>query len=734
MCGFAGIVKFSGDNICSDEILKSMGHALRFRGPDEETLYRDGDLAFVFRRLSIVDIEGGTQPIWNEDRSIFVAVNGEIYNHLSLRKELSENRIFSTNSDSEIVLHLYEEFGLDAFAKLNGMFAIAIWDCNRKELILCRDRVGIKPLYIAETDEGVLFGSELKALLQHSECPNKLDWSALEKAGLKNENITPSYIEGVSHFPAGHYLILKQDNQELNFKRYWQLDDSLNHRLNMSESEIQQNYNSLIQDSINKRLMADVPVGVFFSGGLDSSLIAAVASRLSSSEIHCFTVVDKATYDSGDVQQAKNLAEQNGFKFYPILFNVDEMISEFSLSKLEQMIYLMESPRFDLEWFYKSELHKAAKKLVPSLKVILLGQGADEFSGGYSKYLGSSWHDWREYIDGNIKPSVKFRLNKEAGIPERFNAYFDYSQARIAVPENAYKQMMKAFVSQLQFFNLWHEDRTSSYYGIESRVPFLDHRILEFLAAIPAEYHESLFWNKSLVRKAVADEIENYPRDHPKVPFFVTDDQLAINALAKGICKNIYKEFCESYLTTNALPVSQEDFDELFTLSQSGNIRSADFAWQLIELMSVVIFERLCSNISYFVETCDNSVESAFSLFDCADWDKLPDILNSSVYLKDVNEWKLSAKINIPSGCEIVNLLTEEEDSTELIWLLEGTQVLRIKVPLSHDWLVQLFDEMGRYRDSPKDLKFWAEKTGIAAKDLVNNLGRFVKEGYISKL
>jgi asparagine synthase (glutamine-hydrolysing) len=641
---------------------------------------------------------------------------------------------FSTKSDSEIVLHLYEQHGVGAFEKLNGMFAITLWDIKQKELILCRDRLGIKPLYIAETKEGVLFGSELKALLQHGQCPNKLAWSNLDKAGLQNARITPSYVEGVQHFPAGHYLVLKHGDDGLGFQKYWHIDDYLEHTHNMTESEIEDEYVSLVKDSISKRLMADVPVGVFFSGGLDSSLIAAVSSRLSSSDIHCFTVVDKATYDSGDVQQAKNLAEQKGFKFYPILFSVDEMISQFNLSKLEQMIYLMESPRFDLEWFYKSELHKAAKKLVPGLKVILLGQGADEFAGGYSKYLGSSWHDWQEYINGNVKPSVKARLNKEAGIPERFSEYFDYSQDRIVASDGAYKEMMQAFVSQLQFFNLWHEDRTSSYYGIESRVPFLDHRILEFLAAIPTEMHESLFWNKSLVRRAVADEIESYPKDHPKVPFFVTDDQLAINAFAKGICKNIYGDFCERYLTSNALPISKENCDELFTSSQGSNVRSAEFAWQLIEFMSVVIFERMCSDINYFVKTCDSSVESAFPLFDTSNWDKLQDILNSSEYLRDVNEWKLKTKINIPSGCEIVNLLTEEEDSTELIWLLKGVQVLRIKVPLSHEWLVQLFDEMGRHRDSPKDLQFWSEKTGIAAKELVNNLGRFAKDGYIAKL
>lgn len=731
MCGFAGIVNFSGVNNCEDRVLKLMGDALRFRGPDEETQYKDGNLAFVFRRLSIVDVKGGTQPIWNEDKSIFVSINGEIYNHLELRAELKEEHVFTTNSDSEIVLHLYEEIGVKAFEKLNGMFAITLWDCTKKELVLCRDRLGIKPLYIAETSEGYLFGSELKAILQHPACPNDISWSDLKIPGLQDKKNISSYVDGIQHFPAGHYLTISYDKCE--YKKYWTISDYIEKSIKPTESDIKKTYNDLICDSVDKRLMADVPLGVFFSGGLDSSLIAAIASEIST-DIHCFTVIDKATYSSGDVDIAKNLADHYGFKFYPILFNSDDLIAKFDLKKLETMIYLMESPRFDLEWYYKSELHKAAKKYVPKLKVILLGQGADEFAGGYSKYLGSSWNDWQEYIEGNVNPAIKARSNRLAGIPERFDRYFESPNNVKLSKDNAYKKKMEAFVSQLQFFNLWHEDRTSSYYGVEARVPFLDHRIVEFLASLSSDLHEKLFWNKSLIRKVVKEKIDIYPEAHDKVPFFVTNDQSSLNIVAKSICKNVFNDFSESYLNTTNLPISNGAFHELYELSQKKNIRNSEYSWQLIELMSIVIFAKFCKSPDYFLKISSNSVADAYPVYDVSEWDKLQEVFNSSQYLKDVSDWKLETKLNIPEDCEIVNLLTEGDSFTELVWLSERAEVLRIKVPISHDWLVQLLDEMGRHIDSPKDLRYWSDKTGVAPQMLINSLNRFVTEGYITKI
>jgi hypothetical protein len=253
------------------------------------------------------------------------------------------------------------------------------------------------------------------------------------------------------------------------------------------------------------------------------------------------------------------------------------------------------------------------------------------------------------------------------------------------------------------------------------------------MASISSVKHESLFWDKALIRKAVAQVVRDYPEQHPKVPFFVTDDLLNANIFAKNICSNIYSEFCEKYLKKTELPVNHTLFHELHEISQSDRIKSSNSAWQLIELMSIVIFERFCKAPNEFVYSCDNSLDSAFSEFQLEEWDKLPDILNNSLLLKDILEWTPDTVINIPDDCEIVNLLTDSDKCTEMVWLCEGQQKLRIKIPNSHDWLVMLFDAMGRHIDTPMNIKYWSEKTGVSTQVLVNNLNKFVKTGFITK-
>jgi len=194
VCGIAGFLRFQKQKFDLErrqQILNDMGSAIARRGPDEQTFYDDEMLSFVFRRLSIIDVDGGQQPIWNEDRSIFVAVNGEIYNHRELREPLKANHTFRTESDSEVVLHLYEEYGEACFERLNGMFAIVLWDTKRKKLLLARDPLGVKPLYYTLVDEGLIFASELKALLVHPDCPRELAWNDLDIIGVQQKARSP---------------------------------------------------------------------------------------------------------------------------------------------------------------------------------------------------------------------------------------------------------------------------------------------------------------------------------------------------------------------------------------------------------------------------------------------------------------------------------------------------------------------------------------------------------------
>ena len=726
MCGFAGYISFNNTKI-SQTLLELMGNSLSHRGPDEQNIFQDDNLSFVFRRLSIVDIDGGSQPIWNSDNSVFVAVNGEIYNHIELRDQLDSSTILKTNSDSEIILHLYLKFGTQAFEKLNGMFSIIIWDTRTKELIIARDRLGIKPLYYSILDDGIIFSSELKALLLHPSCPKEIKWSDINKAGLQDCDNVATFVEGVNHFPAGHFVKLSEHKQ---FKAvcYWNIDDYLSLDNNIDPLIIEKQYFELIDDSIKKRLMSDVPIGIFLSGGIDSSLLTSLASKYTKN-IHCFTVVDESTYNSGDVEQARIITESLGLAFYPILFNLQDMINRFDLKALEKMVYLIESPRFDLEWYYKSELHKAAKNQVPDLKVIILGQGADEFCGGYSKYLGSNWKNWEEYISNEVEPSVIRNLQQNQKIPERFIQSNQDSQKNNYKYSSCYKQKMANHVNQLQFFNLWHEDRSSSFYGIESRVPFLDHRIVELMASISSDLHNDLFWNKRILRNITKKQIPDYPDSHPKVPFFVTDDLTPINSFAKQACKIIYPQFVSQYCDCKIFnPASLKD---TYEQSQKNNKASATAAWQLLELMCISIFNRFCHDTEDFINKQEHSLTEAYPLIDMNTWSELPETLSKNSLNTKMKEWQLESKINIPTDCEILNPLSETEGSTNLILMHNQQQQLQINIPESHDWIVMLLDAIGRKKDSPENIDYWIKKLNITTQEFINVVSDLVHGGFL---
>ena len=323
MCGFAGFVSFSDSRLTSDQrsdILNKMGTVLSRRGPDEQTVYDDGYLSFVFRRLSIVDVENGSQPIWNEDRSIFVSINGEIYNHQAFRDQLQDKHQFSTQSDSEAVLHLFEEDGTECFSKLNGMFAVMLYNANTRHLTLARDRLGIKPLYWTKTENGFVFASELKALLLHPECPREINWPELDLNVIQQKTNVPTYRRDVNHLQPGSHLSVSPDG-ELSAQVYWRIDEHFRHEdKNFDPEAASQEYERLISDATTKRLMSDVPVGLFLSGGIDSSLLAAIAAT-SKKDLHCFTVVENTTVASGDVPTAVKVTEELGVPLYAAHFD-----------------------------------------------------------------------------------------------------------------------------------------------------------------------------------------------------------------------------------------------------------------------------------------------------------------------------------------------------------------------------------------------------------------------------
>jgi asparagine synthase (glutamine-hydrolysing) len=403
MCGFAGQVNLEGllrDREQRLTHLRAMGQQLARRGPDDEQFYDDGYLSLVYRRLSIIDLEGGQQPLWNEDRSVLAVVNGEIYNHREIRSQLKDHHRFSTQSDSEVVVHLYEDRGPQLMQALNGMFALLAWDTKKRHLLLARDRLGIKPLFYTIVGKTLFFASELKALLAHPDCPRDIDWWAFE-GGSADESRLPTFIKEVQQLPGGHGMEWGSGKPNIPVP-YWQLSDSFpaNPEAGTYKAEdyISQ-YGDLLRDSVHKRLMSDVPVGLFLSGGLDSTLLAAMAAD-AKQELHCFTVVEDSALEQGDVEQAKRATEKLGLHYYPVRYDAKTVLDQldFDLAQFEFLIWAVETPRFDIEWLLKHELHRFAKTKMPQLKVILLGQGADEFAGGYSRSVKSTNPSWQAYI------------------------------------------------------------------------------------------------------------------------------------------------------------------------------------------------------------------------------------------------------------------------------------------------------------------------------------------------
>lgn len=597
MCGFVGFVNFSGlaGTVAQrHRILDNMLTRVAHRGPDEESFFDDGIMALGFRRLSIIDLEGGQQPIWNENKQILGMVNGEIYNHLELRAQLEKSHRFGSNSDSEVLIHLYEDDGIDMLGKVNGMFAAAIWDAPDRRLVLARDRLGIKPLYYAVSGDTLLFGSELKALLAHPDCPRELDWQSVKQGKAVHQPVTPSYVVGVHHLPAGHMMIFEPDRQSRPFP-YW----SIHGHFANPEARPQhppryyiERYGELFDDSVNKRLMSEVPLGIFLSGGIDSTLIAAVASSQKAG-LHCFTIAEKTTNMTGDLTQARIVANEFEFPLHPVLFDstlLDEL--NFDLEYLEYMIWCADSPRFNFEWFFKRELHRYAKTNFPDLKVILTGTGADEFAGGYSTSFTRPRKNWQEYVGGHVLSGWKHFMHLEDKQTDHFCPDSDREQQRSS--RSGYQHMMYMNLSSLQFYNLWHEDRTSASQGIEARVPFLDHRLVELLASVPPAYFAELFWNKRIVRDQLSRLMPNYAVNFPKVPFLDVPCNNSIQVLKVEILKRTFQDFREKYAKSAGAILPGAKMDRLYQLALSGSHEANRAIQMLFQVMQVEIFRQIC--------------------------------------------------------------------------------------------------------------------------------------------
>jgi asparagine synthase (glutamine-hydrolysing) len=548
MCGIAGIALSSGDWVDKD-LLHAMMDTLTHRGPDGVGCFINPGIGLGSCRLSIIDVEGGGQPIFNEDRSVVVVFNGEIYNYLELRERLAANgHALTTSSDTEVLVHLYEDLGTSCVSVLNGMFSFAIWDTKRRQLFIARDRLGEKPLYYCQVDRQLVFASELRALLTHPAIIRRMDLKSLDD--YLSYGYVPgsqSIVSGVRKLLPGHHLVWRSDS--LAVEQYWGV--SLCGANSESDADRVVHLQHLLRESVRMRLRSDVPLGVFLSGGVDSSTVAALAAEVSGTPIKTFTVgFDEADWD--EVAFAREVAQKVGSDHYELRTRVADA------TILPELASSMDEPLADPSALPTYYLCREARKHV---KVCLSGDGGDELFAGYSRYREAAAYRWIDFIPGPARRLIFGAAS--AGLPahvfgkgffhrlatneaERYYSlvavFLAEERAALFRPEcrwlvserpwlvEAYLRASdgRDLVARLQHTDqqtylpddiLVKADRMSMRHSLELRLPFLDHHVVEYVNAWPTSTKLRHGNAKRLLKQMIKNLVPDTTIDRPKKGF-----------------------------------------------------------------------------------------------------------------------------------------------------------------------------------------------------------------------
>lgn len=522
MCGFVGFTN-KIDN--ADKVIKSMMDSIKHRGPDSEGLYLDDDIAMGFRRLSIIDLSMGHQPLFNEDKSLVLTFNGEIYNYQELREELiSAGHTFETHVDSEVLLHGYEQWGKNLLNKLRGMFAFVIWDKNKKELFGARDFFGIKPMYYANMNGTFMYGSEIKSFLHHPDFKKELNETALENyLTFQYSPCAETFFKGVFKLLPAHYFTYKDG--KLTTERYWDINFNADEKPDLDEWV--EKISETFKNSVEAHKIADVEVGSFLSSGVDSSYVAAVAN------------VDKTfTVGFGEDEKYNEIGYAKEFSKYIGKENISKVITpEEYWGNFPLIQYHMDEPLADPA---AVALYFVCKLASERVKVVLSGEGADEIFGGYNIYKEPDDMAFYNAIPKPIRKAVgavasklpakrglNFLIRRSKDLEERFigNAYIFSEKERkelLSIKTDAPMAMeiTKPFydkvkdkdnVTKMQYLdlNLWmtgdillKADKMSMANSLELRVPFLDKYVMALAERIPKRYRVTKENTKFAMRKA----------------------------------------------------------------------------------------------------------------------------------------------------------------------------------------------------------------------------------------
>ena len=549
MCGIAGIVEFAKDARAGSNPIRQMCDVMSHRGPDDEGFYTDGPASIGMRRLSIVDLATGHQPISNEDGSLWIVFNGEIYNHLILREQLiARGHAYHTHSDTETIVHLFEEYGGDCVQHLRGMFAFAIWNRNTKKLFIARDRLGIKPLYYRLTPERLLFGSEIKVVLAHGDARPEFNRAALpEYLAFGHLSGEETFFAGIRKLLPGHTMEVGLDGKP-EIRQYWDLDASQVHD-SQDESYYVRSYRELLEGAVESHLMSDVPLGVFLSGGVDSSAVAALMTKIRREPIETFSVgYSEQAYS--ELPHARVVANHIRSQHREVLVSEQDFFHA-----LPHLIWHEDEP---IVWPSSVSLYFVAKLARERVTVVLTGEGSDETLAGYTRYaftLRNAALDrmYRSVVPGPLRRALRNTLAASSLMGatlrrkldhtfvardggawssfyfDNFFSAFDEAEqnglltnefAREFSPSTAYQNVLgywehssgemlqrllytdiKTYLVEL----LMKQDNMSMAASIESRVPFHDHVLVEFASRIPREVQIKGLAGKRILKKAVED-------------------------------------------------------------------------------------------------------------------------------------------------------------------------------------------------------------------------------------
>jgi asparagine synthase (glutamine-hydrolysing) len=614
---------FDSEATVSHRLVKAMADTILHRGPDDEGYYVSGPIGLGFRRLSIIDLSSGHQPISNEDGSVQIVFNGEIYNYQELRAFLlSKGHVFKTHTDTEVIVHLYEEFGPQCLENLRGMFGFAIWDENAKTLFLARDRVGIKPIYYSLTDKSLVFASEIKAILADPSIGRQIAPDMIDRF------LTFQYVpgeetllKGIRKLPPGHYLLVKDGRPTL--RQYWDLQFAQPSR-NISFKDAESELLSLLAETVEQHMISDVPVGVLLSGGVDSTGVLSFAVEQTQKEISSFTVGFSGGEVADERPYARLAAETFGTRHHEITISPTDFASF-----MPQYVWHMEEPVCEppaIALYYVSKLARN------HVKVLLSGEGGDEAFAGYSNYRNLVWlerlkrglgpmngaaaqglslagslfhshraaryaplmnHRFPDYYNGRTSNPYRYTGN---GLGSVYSASYaqGIDREHTLEPVRRLQQHVRGqdTLNAMLYIDtktwlpddlLVKADKMTMANSVELRVPLLDHRILEFAASLPSSFKLNGFSTKHILKKTMSQRIPQQILNRKKTGFPVPYESWLRNDL-----KDLVRDVLTDRETINRGYFSKAGIERLLQSNSNG----ANYSKEIFSLLSLEFWQR----------------------------------------------------------------------------------------------------------------------------------------------